>query len=40
LVALGTLEELRARAAASDGAAPASLEAVFLEIVNGTADGR
>jgi ABC-2 type transport system ATP-binding protein len=41
LVALGTLEELRARAGSDGGPVGASLEAVFLEIVQGErADGR
>ena len=38
LVALGTLAELRARAGGDGGADPASLEAVFLDIVS-AADG-
>ena len=42
LVVLGTLDELRARAVHSDGraGAPASLEAVFLDILGPGGDGR
>ncbi len=42
LVILGTLDELRARAGPDDGraGAPASLEAVFLDILGAGGDGR
>ena len=42
LVVLGTLDELRSRASADDGRAgpPASLEAVFLDILGAGGDGR